>query len=198
MGVDSIEIQELSKYVSPNQTFNPSKTFECKISNVGCCWHPGITFGNGNSERRDTNIQCLLYLLKYRLPYLADIGMTYKEWKTIKSEIAETTGPDSESAKNWDEIWIYLERNRLGMALLHPAAALTVPLGLWPILLAKTTTKMSSSAEGDEDLWDKEDNPLDGLFALVQGLGVGGYLTNRRNAALNDIDQERNKRPRPN
>jgi hypothetical protein len=124
--------------------------------------------------------------------------LSYDQWQTIKSQIAETAdGPDSESLRDWDELWTCLEQNRVGMATLHQTVASSVPLGLWPQVLAKTTMKMSSPVE--EEDWDRNMNPVDGLFGLVQGLGVGGYLTKHHGNVPNDVVcQERNKRTRLN
>jgi hypothetical protein len=131
----------------------------------------------------------LLYLLKGRLPYLGDIGLIYEEWHIFKSQIVEAEGPDSESSKDWDQVWTCLEQNRVGMALLHPSVASSVPIGLWPVVLARTTMKMSSppAIEGednddddddDDDDWDRDDNPVDGLFAVVRRLLMGGHFNN--------------------
>jgi hypothetical protein len=165
-------IRDLSKYICPTEEFDASKTFECKINAFLFCWI-GLFDNDTSEEQRDTNIQCLLYLLKDRLPYLADIGLVYNEWQTTKAQIADTAGPDSQSAKDWDQVWTCLERNQVGMALLQPSVVLSVPLGLWPLIVARTTMKMSSPVEGEE--WDRDENPVDGLFEVVRRLCMGGY-----------------------
>jgi hypothetical protein len=170
----AFKITNLSEFVSQNESFNESEAYECKLLKFPFASFPDRLFGE-EAEHRDSNIQCLLHLLKNRLPYLYFIGMDYGEWRIIKNEMVEKLGPESESVTNWDQVWICLEQNRVGMALLHPLVASSVPLGLWPVILANTTSEMSSPTEDND--WDRGSNPLDGLFAVVRGLFMGGHLT---------------------
>jgi hypothetical protein len=87
------------------------------------------------------------------------------------------------------EIGLWLERNQVGRALLLPSVIDTVPLGLWPTILAKAadstsvllnrqcnfiddTTNAAAVVANSDDAMNqsKQRPPLDGLHYMMNGL----------------------------
>jgi hypothetical protein len=176
--VDQInKLDDLSNFVSVTENMDVSQPHQCKIRRFNFLEESLRMFANGDAERRKSNIQCAIHLLSKRLPYLYDIVTTYAHWTAIKQGLVGQGLVGQEELENWNKNWLCLERNRVGVALLHPSVAPSVPTSFWPTVLARTTSKMGDSTTGG---WQKEDNPLDCLFPLVRGLFMGGHLTKHR------------------
>jgi hypothetical protein len=170
---ENLEIYELSKFVEPDEPFDPNEAHQCKVYRFQFARNSWNLFAaQVNENIKEENIRCLLHLVKHRLPYLRDVGLDYDEWEDDKSLIS-----NPEFVRMWDEVWICLEQNRVGMALLHPSVSESVPPGLWPTVFARTTVNMTDPS--DEDNWDREENPLDGLFAVVRRLLLSGHCNNK-------------------
>jgi hypothetical protein len=186
-----IGTKDLSKFVSASESIDISEAYQCRIRRFDFAVNPSSMFAF-NVDIGVSNIQCITHILTKRLPFLYDIGLTYRLWINFKQDAKKFIGREEleKWIEKWNQIWLCLERNRVGVALLHPSVAPSVPTSLWPVVLAKTTSKMShSSTEG----WKKEDNPLDGLFSLVRGLFMGGHLTKHHDEAQTSDDGNKQK-----
>jgi hypothetical protein len=116
-----------------------------------------------NVDPSPHNLKSLLYLVEHRLPRLCNLGM----WlNTVMAEEVRQKymegGRQDESLKPCVEVSLWLERNRMGRALLHPSLSNSVPLGFWSIVL--------------ESAWNKCDASVDGVLFMVQGLVMGGII----------------------
>lgn len=138
-----------------------------------------------------SDVSTMLQLVSHRLPYLYDIGyaMNSHEWSILLSENQEKmkeTATEDEKAQcqlyrdNVMMVPVWLERNQVGRALLHLSVKPTVPLSLWPTILAKAGNSKSPHFSYYST------PPLNGIFYLLKeafkGTGplVGAGVPSRR------------------
>ena len=100
----------------------------------------------------------MLTFLTTHLPYVYYIGQgsgnlaTYELWKI-------------QDLRNLSkQILLQLERNQVGMALLHPDVYESVPPGIWPLILENAVSRRPTSS--------KMKIPVSGVFALVKALAA--------------------------
>jgi hypothetical protein len=128
--------------------------------------------------KRETDNQVLLAyltslfrLLSSRLPYLHSIGLTMDDWIACQDHFVAVMksriGAGEEIVDLWRKVWVQIEMNRVGMALLEPHLlhSATIPSGLWPIVLNR-------AMEYDPD---PRQLPWTGIYLMVRQLVMGGH-----------------------
>ena len=114
----------------------------------------------------------LLRLLSRHLPYVYDIGPTARGWLNFRDDAVGLLCHHknvSELLRLLNEVWVQLERNRVGMALLHSEVLPTVPGGLWSKVLHRAITCEENPAEV----------PWTGIFHMVRALVGDGHIGKR-------------------
>jgi hypothetical protein len=186
------EISELSKILEedlvevagpqPKEGLGCAEVFyhhSCKIR----AFNFGIFYGLHVPTISFEDLQSILWLVSYRLPYLYNISMDIEATRRKFISTQEVAAlKRTEEAELFDELTIRLEQNQVGRALLH--SSISVPLGLWAEVLAKASSRWSVHESNvfcgrDRDLSHK---PWDGIFYMVKELVVSGKLRMRENA----------------
>lgn len=93
------------------------------------------------------------------------------------NEIVE--GYDEEAAKLWTSVKVWMERNQVGRAILHPSVGPTIIPTLWPKVFHNAVRNRSVLYKA----FAVEGPPLDGLYYFVQHFAMGGYFDACRNGA---------------
>jgi hypothetical protein len=87
----------------------------------------------------NADMPTLLHLVRDRLPYLYDIGIFPGDMRDRRKSLVARWGERSRRISEWDDLHLQLEKNQVGMTLFHDLVLPSVPIGLWPVLLAKST-----------------------------------------------------------
>lgn len=100
--------------------------------------------------------ETLLKLLTRQMPYLFDLGVSWEDT------------PDWErDGKCWEKLKLQVERNQVGRALYHSSVVSTIPLGLWPLVLAKAAKSVSIVTQK---------RPYDGIYDMLTNVAQIGIL----------------------
>lgn len=102
-----------------------------------------------------------------------------KKFALPKTNLIETIDLLTESLSVWENVFVLLEQNQVGRALLQPPS-LVVPLGPWPVVLAKAAGSMSVHAKNcDADEYNTNFPAFSGIFYMVKRLVESDKLESR-------------------
>lgn len=153
------------------------------------------------------DIQIVLHMVSNCLPYVYDLMDMVPGWGSLNRRMDEhmkNNTLDTEADSDVRMLQVWLERNQVGRALLLPAVAPTVPMGLWSIVLEKAANSRSVLFKDDKE---RRRPPVDGIFFVIQGLvHQGGGLGSNSNADVEVVltrsrepqIEQASKRPRLN
>jgi hypothetical protein len=104
-----------------------------------------------------------LRLLTTQLPYLYSIGLTKSYWTYYDKRFCSCESLPLHSL--WKQVWVQMEKNRVGMALFDAPIRSTVPAGLWSHVVHHAVTCHD----------DPRQLPWNGIYHMVRELFKGDH-----------------------